>query len=78
MHEEQKKRKQEVIEERRLASPNNRHDIRQMEPGSRGAVAKPASCREDLIGQLSAGGAGNTSQYMQIHLSFFLFVFYLF
>jgi len=39
MHEEQKKEKQEVIEGRRLAGPNNHHDIRQMEPGSRGAVA---------------------------------------
>lgn len=73
-----KKRKQEVIEERRLASPYNHHDIRQMEPGSRGAAAKPASCREaawlmslDLIGQLSAGGG----EYKPVHADSFRFLF---
>lgn len=40
------KNKQKVIEERRLASPNNYHDIRQMELGSRRAVAKRAGCGE--------------------------------
>jgi len=44
MHEEQKERKQKVVEERRLAGPNNYHDVRQMEPGSRRAEAKPAGC----------------------------------
>jgi len=43
-----RKSKQKVIEERRLAGPNNYHDVRQMEPGSRRAVAKPAA--ERLLG----------------------------
>lgn len=49
-----------------------------MEPGSRGAAAKPASCREaawltslDLIGQLSAGGG----EYKPVHADSFRFFF---
>ena len=88
MHEEQeRKEEEEEEEERRLASPNNHCDIRRVEPGSRGAVAEPASCSEaacltslDLIGQLSAGvgEGGGTSQNMQINLGLFLLLVFFF